>query len=163
MPQDNASLANRLVICAVVLTRWLRAADPAPQLSGPQASALAVIVNRGGIKPSTLAALEEVKRPTIARTLAQLEAIGLIARHPDEVDGRSVSLTATPAGRALFEAGQRRRIRPLQDALDELPLGDRKKLDAAASLLQSILDREMVSQPPTDQPQMARGSGHRDL
>jgi len=139
MSQDNASLANRLVICAVVLTRWLRAADPTPQLSGPQASALAVIVNSEGIKPSALAVLEEVKRPTIARTVAELEALGLIMRRRDPTDGRSVWLFSTDQGQALFDAGQNRRTKPLQAALDGLTPGDRTKIEAAVRILEDVL------------------------
>jgi DNA-binding MarR family transcriptional regulator len=142
MTQDNALLADRLVRSAVLLTRWLRAADPAPQLSGPQASALAIIVNSDGIKPSALATLEEVKRPTIARTIAQLEALGLIARHPDAADGRSVTLRATSQGQAVFEAGQQRRLEPLRAALDRLPASTIAGLDDAVSMLQEVLDRE---------------------
>lgn len=140
MSQDNASLANRLIICAVVLTRWLRAADPAPQLSGPQASALAIIVNSEGVKPSTLAALEEVKRPTIARTIAELEALGLITRQRDATDGRSVWLFPTPQGQVFFDAGQKRRIQPLRAALDGLTSDDRTKIEAAVRVLEDVLE-----------------------
>lgn len=149
MSQDNASLANRLVICAVVLTRWLRAADPAPQLSGPHASALAIIVNGEGIKPSTLAALEEVKRPTIARTIAELEALGLILRQRNATDGRSVWLFPTPQGQALFDAGQKRRIQPLRAALDNLTPADGAKIEAAVRVLEDVLSvkTDRASQP----------------
>lgn len=145
MTQDNALLADRLVRSAVILTRWLRAADPAPQLSGPQASALSIIVNSDGIKPSVLAALEEVKRPTIARTIAQLEDMKLIERERDAADGRSVALIATSHGRAVFEAGQQRRLQPLEAALDRLQQREVKKLDEAVGILQDVLDRAIKS------------------
>jgi hypothetical protein len=39
--------ADRLVMAAVLLVRWLRLADPDPKLTGPQASALSVVVVAG--------------------------------------------------------------------------------------------------------------------
>lgn len=142
MSQDNAFLADRLVTCAVVLTRWLRAADAAPQLSGPQASALAIIVNSEGIKPSALASLEEVKRPTIARTIAELEALDLIVRQRDATDGRSVWLFPTTQGRTLFDAGQKRRIQPLQAALDGLTPSERTTIESAVRVLENVVGLE---------------------
>jgi len=89
--------------------------------------------------------LEEVKRPTVARTIGQLETLGLIERQRDAGDGRSVSLTATSAGRAVFEAGQRRRIQPLGDALESLTSEDRRKIEAAVDVLEGVLKRETKS------------------
>jgi DNA-binding MarR family transcriptional regulator len=80
-------LADDLVVSAVRLTRWLKAADSAARLSGPQASALAIIVYAGHITPSDLARLEQVKRPTIARVLGQLTDAG--PRHPQNRSTRS--------------------------------------------------------------------------
>jgi DNA-binding MarR family transcriptional regulator len=134
---DRDELADRLVMAAVRLTRWLNAADSDPQLSGPQASALAVIVHSGGVTPSELAALERVQRPAMARTLAQLGERGLVERvaHPD--DGRSVMIRATAAGGALLTAGQRRKVAPLVAALAALPDAE---VDALPTLL-PVLER----------------------
>lgn len=153
MHPDNRLLADRLVRAAVVLTRWLRAADPAPKLSGPQASALSIIVHSGGIKPSDLATLEEVKRPTIARTIAQLEAMDLVIRKQDANDGRSVTLMATGKGRALFNAGQQRRLTPLVQALGRLSDADRRRLADAVSVIEPVLRSE------TETRTAARGVG----
>lgn len=139
MTENNRLLADRLVRSAVILTRWLRAADPSPRLSGPQASALALIVNNKGITPSALAQLEEVKRPTIARTIAELQAMGLISRRKDPTDGRSVSLVATKQGHALFDAGQQRRLRPLAEALRSVSEADRQRIEDAVIVLERIL------------------------
>jgi len=147
MPENHRLLANRLmadrlVRSAVVLTRWLRAADPAPKLSGPQASALAIIIHGQGVTPSALAVLEEVKRPTVARTIAELVAMGLVSRQRDPSDGRSVTLMATAKGRMLFGAGQQRRLRPLVQALQDLKDADRRKIDEALAVLEPLLRQQ---------------------
>lgn len=132
-------LADRLTLAAVRLTRWLRAADPAPRLSGPQASALAVVVHAGRLRLSDLAAFEEVSRPTITRLAAELQGLGLIAREPDPADGRVGWLTATEKGRALFAQGQARRIAPLAAAVAALAPDRRAALAEGLAVLDEIL------------------------
>ncbi|MEM8713163.1 MAG: MarR family transcriptional regulator [Planctomycetota bacterium] len=124
---------------AVKLTRWLRAADTAARLSGPQASALAIIVHAERIRPSELAELEEVKRPTIARTIRQLSDLGLIKRKVDSSDARSAFLIATQKGKTLLEEGQKRRIEPLARAFMGLSPGERLTLEKAARIVEGIL------------------------
>lgn len=138
---DRDAVADRLVMAAVRLTRWLNAADSDPQLSGPQASALAVIVHSGGVRPSELAALEQVQRPAMARTLAQLGQRGLVERvaHPD--DGRSVMIRATAAGAALLQAGQRRKVAPLVAVLAALPDAEAETLGLLLPILERLVDR----------------------
>jgi len=139
MGQSNSILAGRLVTGAVKLTRWLRAADPAPQLSGPQASAMAIIVHARRIRPSELADLEEVKRPTVARTIGQLSSMKLISRVADSSDARSAFLVPTKKGGALFADGQRRRIKPLANAISNISPEEKRTLELAAAILERLL------------------------
>ena len=139
MKESNSILAGRLVTGAVKLTRWLRAADPAPQLSGPQASAMAIIVHAKRIRPSELADLEEVRRPTAARTIGQLSSMKLISRVADPSDARSAFLVATKKGVALFDLGQRRRIKPLANALSKISPDENRTLKHAAAILERLL------------------------
>lgn len=132
-------LADRLTLAAVRLTRWLRAADPSPRLSGPQASALAVVVHAGRIRMSDLAAIEEVSRPTITRVAGELQALGLIDRAADPADGRVSWLTASDAGRAVLAEGQARRIAPLVAAVSTLPADRRAALAEGLAVLESLL------------------------
>jgi DNA-binding MarR family transcriptional regulator len=140
MSKDHGEVADRLVMAAVRLTRWLHAADSDPQLSGPQATALAVIVHSGGVRPSELAALERVQRPAMARTLAQLGERGLVERVAQPDDGRSVMIRATAAGAALLEAGQRRKIAPLVGALAALPDAEADALGTLLPILERLVD-----------------------
>jgi len=139
MRKRNSLLADLLVTSAVKLTRWLRAADPSAQLSGPQASALAIIVHARRIRPSELADLEEVKRPTVARTIGQLSSMKLISRVADSADTRSVFLMPTKKGEALLADGQRRRIKPLALALAKISPDEKETLARAAAILKRLL------------------------
>lgn len=141
-------IADRMTLASVRLTRWLRAADPEPQLSGPQVSALAVIVHAGRIRMSDLAVLEEVSRPTITRVAGELQALGLIGRAVDPADGRIGWLSATAAGRARLAAGQARRIAPLAAALGELSMQERADLLRGLEVFEMVLAEALASPGP---------------
>jgi DNA-binding MarR family transcriptional regulator len=136
---DTLALADDMVTASAKLLRWLRAADPAPVLTGPQASALGVIIHSGRIRMSDLARIEEVSRPTITNTAGQLQRAGLIDRDADEADGRVCWLRATERGLEVFQTGQKRRIAPLADALDEVSEADRALLRRACRILTAVL------------------------
>lgn len=150
--QDAATLASALVNTSVRMVRWLKAADPAPKLTGAQASALAVIVWSGGIRPSDLAAIEEIKRPTAARVIGELVTKGFVIRDNAASDGRSAILRATQSGRAILAEGQTRRCRPLACALANLSAGQHAELAAAVATLDEILNQSLgtVSQAPAE-------------
>lgn len=140
MVEDSKSefLADELAIMAVRLIRWLRAVDESPRLSGPEASALAAIIYSGGLSPSALADLEQVRRPTISRTVDALAARELVERRPDTADKRAVRIIATEQGRLLWQAGQLRRVGPLTERIAALSAEERSRLEAMLPLLKQI-------------------------
>lgn len=139
METDKAqSLATDLSIMAVRLTRWLRALDEAPALTGPEASAMAVIVHSGGITPSALADLEQVRRPTITGVVDGLVERGLVRRERHPHDMRASMVVATDDGQALWLAGQLRRIAPLAARIAELAPRERQQLERIMPLLGRI-------------------------
>jgi DNA-binding MarR family transcriptional regulator len=134
------SLAADLTVMAVRLVRWLRAADPSPALSGPEASAMAVIVYSEGITPSRLAELEQVKRPTITKLIDGLVERGLVQRLGNPDDKRSSIMVATRKGREVWEAGQLRRVAPLADRIESLSPDERFQFEAAMPLLAKLTE-----------------------
>lgn len=141
MSKAASSVADELVVSAVRLTRWLKAVDTAARLSGPQASALAIVVHAGKIRPSDLACLEQVKRPTIARIISELAEGGLIIRDADATDRRSFWISATEAGQRLIVEGQARRIEPLVIGLKALDRAELETLRQALPILRGLIDR----------------------
>ena len=93
---------------AIRLLRYVRRDDTASGITGAQLSVLSVLFYGGPQTPSALAAIEQVRPPTMTQLLSALERLGLIKRTP--LNGRSSAVTITDRGRDLFEAGRRRRL-----------------------------------------------------
>jgi DNA-binding MarR family transcriptional regulator len=107
-------------------------------MSGPQASALAVIVYAGSIRISDLAALEQVRGPTIVQLVNHLEEAGLAERQGDDKDRRVSWVSATLKGKRLLQEGQDRRIAPLAARIEQLSEADRTILLRAITLIQTL-------------------------
>lgn len=136
-PRDLET-ADRIHSAAIHLLRRLRLQDAAAGLSAPRLSALSVVAFAGPITPGDLAAAEQVSRPTISRTLAELERDGLITRVEDETDGRVQWIEATARGRRLLEQGRARRVSQLAGDLGKLGRDERAVLAQAAEILERL-------------------------
>ena len=130
-----ADTADRLHSGAIRLLRRLRKQDAASGLSGPQASALSVLVFGGAMNLGRLAAAEQVRAPTMSRLVKDMEAAGLVFRRPDPADARGVILDATEKGRAMFDRARERRLSALTGAVAALSGEERAVLDRAARLM----------------------------
>ena len=134
------SIANEISIMAVRLIRWLRATDQAAALSGPVTSAMAVIVHSGGIAPSALAELEQVRRPTITRLVDDLVLRGLVRREPHPTDKRGSIVVATSEGLARWQTGQLRATAPLAARIEALDPDERQQLESILPLLARVME-----------------------
>jgi DNA-binding MarR family transcriptional regulator len=135
---EAAIVADRLHSAAIHLLRRLRTEDTASGLTAPRLSALSVIVFGGPITLGALAAVEQVRPPTMTRLVSALEQAGLVTREADPTDRRQVLLRATPAGRRLLEEGRDRRTARLARQLAALPTSDLAALARAADLLERL-------------------------
>ena len=132
-------VANRLHSAAIHLLRRVRTQDDAMGLSGPEGSALSVVVFGGPLTLGALAAAEHVKPPTITRLIRGLEARGLVLREADSSDRRVQRVTATPLGRRVLEEGRARRVATITAALERLPAAELRALEAAVDILDGIV------------------------
>ena len=107
-------------------------------LSGPRASALSVVVFRGPLPIGALAAVEQVRPPTMTRLVAGMERLGLVERTRDPDDGRVQVIRATARGRAVLQAGRRRRVEKLAERMRRLPERERAVLARAADLIDQL-------------------------
>jgi DNA-binding MarR family transcriptional regulator len=123
---------------AVRLLRMARTADVGMDLDGPRASALSVVVYGGPLPLTRLAAAEQVSPPAMTKTVAALEAAGLVRRDRGDGDRRVVLVAATDAGRDLLTRGRAARVRLVDQLIADLPDRDRRTLRRAAKIL---LDR----------------------
>jgi DNA-binding MarR family transcriptional regulator len=120
------------------LVRRLRA-EP-----GPPAGQMAVLgrldrLGPGGI--SDLAAEQRMRPQSMAQTVHELEAAGLVTRRPDPADGRRSLLELAPEGRTMLRETRAAREDWLSQALErELDEEERELLRRAIALLGRVAD-----------------------
>jgi DNA-binding MarR family transcriptional regulator len=105
-------------------------------------AALGTVELRGPITAGQLAALEHVRRPTMTRTIRELVDRGLIERLPDPLDGRVAWLRVTQTGADLIRSARRRSETYLTKQLRALSPQERETLQQAATILESLVERE---------------------
>jgi DNA-binding MarR family transcriptional regulator len=133
-------LADRLHSVAIHLLRRVRREDDRSGLSSPRLSALSVIVFAGPLTLSQLATAEQVRPPTMNRVVDALEAAGLVRRKRDPDDGRMWLIAATAQGEALLQEGRKRRVAVLTRLIDDLASPQRKTLQSAVRLVETLLE-----------------------
>src|SRR5437588_694984 len=132
---DPFDVADRIHSAAIRLLRYVRRADMAAGISGPQLSALSVLVFAGSRTMTELATAEQVRLPTMSKLVAELEWRQLVVRIADPADRRVSRIVPTRRGRVLLEASRRRRLARLVEGLRRL---SKPQLDALASAADSI-------------------------
>jgi DNA-binding MarR family transcriptional regulator len=137
---EPQALARRLHGVAIRLLRRARRHDTAMGLPPGQASALSVLVFGGAQTLSALAALEQVRAPTMTRMVDALERAGHVRREQDLSDRRKVRIVATAAGARLMQSGRERREQVLAKALSGLARSERILLQSALAVLENLPD-----------------------
>jgi DNA-binding MarR family transcriptional regulator len=132
-------IAERLHAAALHLLRHVRRADPGSGVPPAQLSALSVLVFRGSLSLTGLAAAEQVKPPTMTRVVDGLEASGLASRTPDPADRRAALVAATAKGRRTMMKARQQRLAIVRDLLAPLSARDRAVLDEASAVIERML------------------------
>lgn len=105
-------------------------------------AALFTIERHEPITPGKLAAHENVRKPSMTRTIAALADLGLIMRTPDPLDGRVTWLQTTAEGRTLLRRARRRSDEYLARRLAALTPAERATIMKAAGLLDRLAAEE---------------------
>jgi DNA-binding MarR family transcriptional regulator len=127
------SAASELRLVLGQLVRRLRAEYTFPV---GQASVLGRLEREGPLTTSALAAAERVRPQSMAQTLAELEADGLISRMPDPGDRRQVLIELSASGRERIAAERGKRDDWLAAAIaEELNPEEQRTLLQAVPLL----------------------------
>ena len=134
---ECADLAARLRVSVWRAARRMRR-ESAPGISPTLHAALFTIDTHGPITAGQLAEHEQVRRPTMTRTIAALLEQGLITRTPDPLDGRVTWLRSTPAGSLLVPRARRRTDEFLSKRLTRLSPQEWVVLDEAAAILDRL-------------------------
>jgi DNA-binding MarR family transcriptional regulator len=124
------------------LARRLRHERSGNDLTLTQLSALGALNRLGPLTIGELAAADNVKPPSMTRTVNCLEELGLVSRHADENDGRQVIVALTPKAQAVLAADRARRDAWLKDHLADLSDSERRILRKAAPLLDRMSQQQ---------------------
>jgi DNA-binding MarR family transcriptional regulator len=135
---STADLAHELRETLGRLVRRLRQ-EPGPP--APQLTVLGRLDREGPASVSDLAAAERMRPQSMAQTVHDLEAAGLVSRRPDPDDRRRAFVELTAAGRELLHATRARREGWLTAALErELTAAERAAVADALALLRRVAD-----------------------
>jgi len=134
----DLAAADRLNSGAIHLLRGLRPVDQRAGLTAARLSALSVLVYGGPRPLGELAAVEDVRPPTMTGIVDGLVAAGLARRDPHPTSGRSVVVSATPAGQELMQAARAARLDAIAKALGSLDREARQAVRAAAPYLPAL-------------------------
>jgi len=135
-PLDPADAAARLALAVGRINRRIRATADGLPLG--LLSALSSVVRQGPLRPSELARIEGVTAPSVTRTLAELEARGLVERSPDPADGRATFVSATDAGLEAVRHARAERAARVSALLGELDGEGRTAIARALDALEAV-------------------------
>ncbi len=138
VPANNAEIADQLHSLAIHILRDARAHDPESGLPPSQLSALSVLVFGGPMPLNRLAEAEQVRAPTMHRTVDALTQKGLVTRARDKRDRRIVYVVATRSGTELLDKARALRLTRIQNKLSNLDTTQRHELAVALTLLTDL-------------------------
>jgi DNA-binding MarR family transcriptional regulator len=132
---DPALAASELRVVIGQLVRRLRQEHGFPLSHG---AVLGRLDREGPQSVSDLAAAERVRPQSMAQTVGDLEADGLVSRRPDPSDGRRALVELTAEGLERLTLDRRRRDGWLARAIEDLDADERELLSEAIDLLRRL-------------------------
>ena len=135
---DTARIASELRFVLGQLLRRLRAEH---RFSLSQGAVLGRLDREGPQSVSDLAASERMRQQSMAQTVSDLEADGLVERRPDPQDRRRALVSLTEQGIAVLQAERRQREGWLARAItDDLSPEEQAVLRDAVELLRRLAE-----------------------
>jgi DNA-binding MarR family transcriptional regulator len=135
LEEQAAQIASELRVVLGHLIRRLRTEHRFPF---SQATVLGRLDREGPRSVSELAAAERIRPQSMAQTVGELEAEGLVQRRPDPHDRRRALVALTPRGAAALAADRRQREGWLARAIELLAPEEQALLRDAAELLRRL-------------------------
>jgi DNA-binding MarR family transcriptional regulator len=139
MPTMNPPLvASELRVVLGQIVRRLRAEA---RLGLTQSAVIGRLEREGARTVSELATAESVRPQSMAQTVGDLEARGLVARRPDPNDGRRALVELTAGGLEALEADRRQREGWLARAIaEDLSPSEQEALVSAIAMLRRLAE-----------------------
>lgn len=137
--RNTAGLASELRMSVMRLRRRLiRERHPDNELSPGSMSVLGALRVHGDMTIGELAGHEQVRPPSMTRTVNHLEEGGYVDRRPHPTDGRQVVIHLSDTGRASVMADRAKRDAWLARQLTKLTPDERAVLREAAPILEKL-------------------------
>jgi DNA-binding MarR family transcriptional regulator len=137
---DIAPLAADLRVAVGQLVRRLRSENLFPLT---QTWVLGRLDREGPGSVSDLAQVLRVRPQSMAQTVGDLEAEGMVERNPDPDDRRRALVSLTDAGQARIEADRAAREGWLVKAIEELPDSDRETIERSVEILNRLAEADV--------------------
>lgn len=137
---DIAPLAADLRVAVGQLVRRLRSENLFPLT---QTWVLGRLDREGPASVSDLAQALRVRPQSMAQTVGDLEAEGMVERNPDPSDRRRALVSLTEAGQARILADRAAREGWLVKALEGLPEDDRETIERSIEILARLADADV--------------------
>jgi DNA-binding MarR family transcriptional regulator len=134
---DPAAIASELRLVLGQLVRRLRSEHRFPLSHG---AVLGRLDREGPRTVSELATAERVRPQSMAQTVGELEADGLVARSPDPADRRRALVALTDEGLEALQSDRRHREGWLTGQIALLSDSDQELLATATELLRRLAD-----------------------
>ncbi len=87
-----------------------------------------------------LARQERITPASLSKVVDSLDALGLVEREPDPLDGRGTLLSVSATGRRLIREQRAASTQALEEALSKLALADQRVLDRSLPALERLAD-----------------------
>jgi DNA-binding MarR family transcriptional regulator len=129
---------TELQVAVMRLARRLRLERGDHGLTLTQLSVLATLDRHGPMTPGELAAHERVRPPSMTRTVASLDDLGLVTREDHPTDGRQVVVRLTSDAEALLAADRAQRAAWLESRVSQLSAEEQRTLADAVALLDRL-------------------------
>jgi DNA-binding MarR family transcriptional regulator len=133
---DSAELAEDLRSAIGRLVRTVREVDT---LASGEAAVLGLVDREGPQTTAAVAQRRGVRHQSVAKSVKELVAEGLLSTEAHPTDGRKLLLHLTPAGRDRLDDERRSRADKLAVAIDEdLTAAERQDLERCVALLSRL-------------------------
>lgn len=111
-------------------------------ITGPQFSALQILINRGNMTIGELSQNMDLACSTITDLVDRMEKTDLVVRKKDEKDKRVVRVEVLPKGHDVLEKVLKKRIEFLSDKLSDFSYEDKHRLDLGLKALHEAMKNE---------------------
>lgn len=136
--EDDLTAVSGLRAAVLRLSRRLRHQRVDESLSPTEMAVLGTLFRCGSSTPGELARREHVQPPSMTRTVAMLEAKGLVRRAPHPEDRRQVVVTQTEQAVEILERSRRRKNVWLAELAAGLTEEEWETLRRAAPVLEKL-------------------------